>query len=393
MSILDQTAASGSAVLDPIAAQIKNPFQKAVPPGKTRGNDFPAGFTITEYVNGVPQTNTAIRLVGNMMPMQPFQWGGELRAPKEYYPGNPEPNTQILGPKESDLTIKGRFKDKRYKDTSMYGAAYDYASALEELRKRGNLLKFGMHGSAGDWFRFGFLEKTDFKMNKLSWIDYELTFSVVSDKQPINDYFAAPEKSAPSAVNQDLLNKAAAFQSTYSAVPATIPQSLADVVTSIVSGVATNVALVTNFVGTLIQSASDLKASANRALGLIASVRAQLSVWQRQIGAIGTGFVSLSSQGNAVGQFADVFFNLQHLQEMRASMHEVNATLARMQRQFDSIAQTIPIARYRVVDGDTLQNISVRFYGDVQFWQNIYDHNRLASTQLTQGQILEIPHL
>ena len=377
-------------MLDPITAKFANPFSQKVTLA-AKGPDFAQGFTITEYINGKPQAKI-ISLVGNMMPMQPFGYGGEQRLLKEWYAGNPEPAVHVMGSKESDLIIHGRFKDKHYKDPTYYGAAYQYSILLDALRRRGNLVKFGMHGVAGDWFRYGFLEKTDFKMNRQSWIDYEFTFLVVSETQPINNYFSAPDKSAPSAANQKLIDATTAFASTYTAVPASMPQSLAGKINDLVNGVAKNINLVTNFVSNLITTAQDIEAAANRALGLIKNARTSISVFQRQIDNIAHTFTNLAS-GNAVNQALGTFKNIDHIGRANASSRDLGAFLAQLESQFKSISQTLPKARAKVQQGDTLQSLSMKYYGTSEHWDAIYDHNLLTTTVLVPGRILEIPNI
>lgn len=397
MSILDQSASIGASTIDPIAATLANPFNEGVQPTKLFPQDFADGFQIIEYINGVAQTGAngfpPIYLVGNMMPMQPFPWQREQKLVKEYYPGNPEANVQVLGGQQPPLVIKGRFKDKKYKTTSYYGVSYIMSQALDAMCDRGNLLKFGMSGTVGSWWRYGFLEKTDWKLNKLSWINYELTFQIVSDKQPKNGYFAAPEKQAPNQVNNNLIAAAASYQSTYSSVPTSMPQSIAGVINGIVNSLAKNINLVTNFVQTVVTTASDIEASANRALGLIKNAQANISSFSRQIDSITHTYANYSSQGAAAGQASDFYANAQYILEAQAGTNQMAQYLASMAALFAAISQTIPKARYRVKINDTLQNISIRFYGVSDYWTNIYDHNQLQTTALTAGTILEIPNL
>jgi len=393
MSIFDKSASVGSGLLDPIAAILKNPFSTTVKNNGERPHDFPGGFQIIEYVDGTPKNDTIIRLIGNMMPFQPFTWAGEQRLVKEYYPGNPEASVQVLGPKEGDLVIKGRFKDKRYKDPSYYGVAHQYNLAINEMRKRGNLVKFGMHGMGADWFRFGFIERGEFKMNKISWIDYEIALFVLSETKPKNNFFASKEKNSPSSVNQNLINSAASFQEHYSAVPTSMPQSLAGALNGLISGIAKNINLVTNFVSTAISTAQDLQSSANRALGLIKNARANISVFKRQINSFHHGWSTLAYPGGASTQAKSTYSNLSYLHETGKATVPMSLYLAKMQVQFEAISKTVPKARYKVQVSDTLQNISIKFYGVSDSWTKIYDHNNLSSTVLVPGKILEIPKL
>lgn len=387
------TGANQPSGIDAVAATIKNPFSTTVGNFGERGPDFPGGFQIIEYVNGQPKLDTIFRFVGNAMPFQPFEWSGEQRLVKDYYPGNPEAVVHVMGAKEGPLPVKGRWKDKRFKDPSYYGVAYQYNLAINEIRKRGNLLKFGMHGMAGDWFRFGFLERGNFKMNKLGWIDYELDFFVVSERQPINNYFAAREKNSPNAINQQLINAAQNFQQNYSAVPTSMPRSISEMMNNITSGIAKNINLVTNFVDTVINTAQSIEDSANRALGLIKNIRAQLSKWTRQIDTIQQNFNNLSHAGDPATIVRDTYKNMKYLHETMAGTHTLSQFLAMMQAQFEALARSVPKARYKVQAKDTLQNISIKFYQSADNWTKIADHNHLQTTVLVPGQILEIPNL
>jgi LysM repeat protein len=408
MSILDSTASTGSSILDPLAALIKNPFNTTVSNNGIRPQDFPGGFQITEYIKGVPNTATMLRFVGNMMPFQPFEWSKEQRLEKQYYAGNPEPAVQVLGPKSGPLIIKGRFKDKRYKDNSYYGVSYILSQACEQMTDRGNLVKFGMQGSAGNWIRWGFLERSSFKLNKLSWVDYELEFFVVGYNQPINNYFAAPEKQSPSSVNQNLINAAANFQSAYFPAINTIPRSISDIMNGLINGVAKNIALVTNFVAGVLATGQSIANSAQRALGLIANARANISMFSRQFNQIRSSFSGFSQSNpkftasnffsgltppTAATAATATYKNISYSYETMSATSQLSAYLAQMQSLFETLAQTIPKARYRVQQGDTLQNISIKFYQVADHWTDIFDHNNLQSTLLTAGTILEIPNL
>lgn len=392
MSILDTSAASGQAALDPILATIQNPFSTTVPNNGERPDDFPDGFEITEYING--KKSSYLQLNGNMMPMIPFEWDSEQHIAKDYYPGNKEAVAHIMGVRQGDITIKGRFKDKRYKDPAFYGVSYQMCLALDAMSARGNLLRFGFEGPGGKFIRWGFLEKPKFRMEKLSWIDYELQFFVVSDTQPENAFFADPEKEIPDAINFSLIASAAAFQTKYSAVPKSMPLSIAGKINKLTSGIAKNINLVTGFVQAIISTGADVAASANRALGLIRNARNTINGFNRQIDSVAHSFSSLSTGGaTAAQQVTSTFTNLAFIHEATAATLPLSQYLQHMQTQFEAIAKTIPIGRHRVVKSDTLQTISIKFYGVTDYWQNIYDHNQLQSTLLIEGAVLEIPRI
>lgn len=388
--------------LDSIAATIANPFSQKVGNGGLRGSDFPKGFWIIEYINGQPNLDTQLQLVGNLMPFQPFEWGGKQRLVKQYYAGNPEPSVQVLGAQEGPVKIKGRLKDKRYTDPSAYGISYQFNLAINEMRKRGNLVRFGMHGMvgswqgqslSGDWIRWGFIENAEFKMNKLSWIDYDIEFLVMGETQPINNYFSAQEKTSPTAVNNKLLAAAANFQANYSAVPGTVPQSLAGLINGLIGDVATAINTVTGFIQNIINTAQSIENSANRAIGLIKNAQSTISKMTSQVDALTHGFNTLSSSGTPAGMATDAYNNISYLAEIMLAVLQLEQYLAQMRSQWTAIGITVPKSRYRVQAGDTLQNISVRFYGTANNASAIAEHNNLTSNTLVPGTVLEIPQV
>jgi nucleoid-associated protein YgaU len=173
-----------------------------------------------------------------------------------------------------------------------------------------------------------------------------------------------------------------------------MPQSIGDVLSAIVSDVAANIATVTNFVDTIISAAIDVQSAAFRAIGLIKNAKSLLSSYRRQIGFITGDFSNLSSQiSNPAGQFKDTYINTSFISNMSGSISDNTIELAKMQRIFEAIAITVPISRHRVIDGDTLQRIAVKFYGSADNWNKIYTHNKLQTPVLVIGSVLEIPRL
>lgn len=376
-------------VLDPIAAKIKNPFSSKVPHGGLRGQDFPEGFQFVEIIDGKEQTNDKVVLRGNMMPEVPFTWGGSQRIKKEYYPGNPEPTTHVLGSQEDDLVIKGHLKAKHFRDASLYGAVEAIQRQIDAVRLRGNLCRIWL----GEWQRYAFLEKVKFDMKKLSSIEYELTFSVVGFRIPTNNKFNQKNKTLPIDVNNELIAAAVAFQAAYSSTPTEMPKSISDLLNEAISDVATAINLVTNFVDTVITTAEDVVASANRAIGLVKNAKSKLSVFKRRIGGITHSFASLSNSASSAAKFKDTYNSSGHLMRAMSGTVTLAQLLARLQKQFEALAKTVPLARYLVKQGDTLQRISIKFYNTADNWKAIYDHNKLSSTQLVVGKVLEIPRV
>lgn len=387
MGILGAPAAIGGTILDPIQSFIKNPFNRSTQ--KPGAPDFPEGFQVFEYLNGKePDGNApAIRLTGNMMPMIPFEYGGEQRITKDYYAGHPEPAVQVLGPKEGPTTIKGKLKDKKFKDPKFKGISKLIADELDNMRIRGNLLRITL----GPWQRYAILEKSTFRLNRLSDIEYELEFFVIGFERPKNGKFAKKSKLSPAATNKELIDAAADWAAT--ARDAEYGESLSDVINGAISDVAGAISLVTNFVDTIISEIEAVERSANRAIGVIKNARSNISRFRRRIGSIGMAFSNFSTQARAATKYRDGINAQANINKSLQGLSALSALLARMQLQFSLIAKQIPMARHRVRDGDTLQKIAMKFYKRADDWKKIYDHNKLTTTALTSGAILEIPRL
>jgi nucleoid-associated protein YgaU len=62
-----------------------------------------------------------------------------------------------------------------------------------------------------------------------------------------------------------------------------------------------------------------------------------------------------------------------------------------MRQKFEQIKEDKPKARHLIKNGDTLQTLSVKYYGSVDSWNKIKNHNKLTSTELEKNTVIEIP--
>jgi nucleoid-associated protein YgaU len=366
-------------------------------------DDFPDGFVILEYKDGRPQSADQVVLKGQFMPHQPFTFGGEQRLVKEYYPGNSEPTVQVLGPKESDLKIKGGFRIKGLKrqygqdsgGTSIEAAqvrefALQYQELIDAMRLRGNLVKITM----GHWHRWGFIENVSFDMKTKADIAYEISFFIVGFNPPKNSKILTSSDDNLIQPNKDLTNAALAAISKMQQFPTDMPQSIADFLNGEISKVAAAISLATNFVNSIVTSAEQIEASVNRAIGLLKNARSTISSTGRRINAIATDFTSLgASVTNEWQKSIATVKSINHINDMRGNFQTLAASLAALQAKMIALQTTVPAFRHLVRDGDTLQKISTKYYNTPDNWQKIMEHNKLTTTVLTSGTVLEIPKL
>lgn len=375
MSILD----SGANAIASVGDFFKNPFSKNVETS-IRPDDFPRGLEMEEQ----GPSREKIRLPGNLLPEGTFPFGGEHRHVKEFYPGNSEPVFHLFGPSESDITVNGRLWDKLFPADAFgkRGIAFALAGQLEEFRIRGNLLKIKL----GEIQRFGFLVSSSFDMRDLANIRYQLTFAIVGFNPPLRSQFAGETIEPPLATNKelnDLLDNYNASQ-----VPEEMPQSLGDILNGAISDVAGLISTVTGAIDDIITSVEEVEGSVNRAIGIVKNAETFMLRTKRRVGRI--GYTSATLVGIPV---RERYLSIEFIAAQMTFYASFLDILRRLRAQFQAIALTVPLARHVVRKNETLQKLASKFYDDDTQWKRIFDHNKLTSTDLTVGAILEIPRI
>jgi hypothetical protein len=343
-------------------------------------DDFRDGLLIQEILSSGDEGQKVV-LIGNMMPHIPLKFGGSQRIKKEFYSGYSEPTMQVFGPEEDDITINGELKDKRYKDKSLKGVATEMQQLLDEIRIRGNVVRFKL----GEMERYGILHKTSFEMDRLTKVKYSITFSIIGFTAPKNAIFLETTREFPFGTNKDLIAKATEFQTTYSNIPKSVPLSIGDQLRRLISDVATVMASITDFVDSIVRTVEDIRKSIERAKGMIKFAQNKLRSYKRMVGS----FQPFNSNQTLTGRYESAKF----YSGMGSALSFLSQLLNKLRKQLGSISNTLPLGRHFTKDGDNLQKISVKFYGTADHWKKIYDYNNLASTQLEIGRLLEIPRL
>lgn len=421
MGLLD---AAGQTLSD-FAAPLRGIFGDApelLPP------DFDS-FDIQELLEDGTEEGVLLQLVGEWRPHQPFSWGGKQRLIKEYYPGNDEPTVQVLGSQENNVKLTGRFKVKKLNgDPETFRAIPAVlCDAIDDIRRRGSLVKL----SLGEWVRYGFIEDTSWKMKTLADIEYEIDFFIIGDSLPSQCKLNDEGSDVPDAENLQLI-KAAVSLEQIGALPFTgMDLNLFQQLNALIGTVATAVSLVTKFVDGVVSAAENVEGLANRAIGLIKYTQATISTFKRRVGAL-NAYPGVSAVGAAwdearrsatakymmqvqmattkpiqpsaaqvaataktakASTYTPTVSRAQQADASAAASQSVDALLQAMLAKFQKIAEKLPMARYLVRQGDTLQQISTKFYKTPDNWKRIYDHNQLSTPVLVAGTVLEIPKL
>ena len=381
MGLLDSAVGKGLGAIG-----LRNVNDISVVPPTSFRKDFES-LEILEYIDGRPQEKEKVLLVGAFMPRDTLDYGGSQRVTKDYYPGNSEPVLQVMGAQEDDTTIRGRFTTKKLRDPDLAGAAQEYQELVDAMRIRGNVVRIKM----GEWIRFGIIGSCKFKLKRLTDIEYEITFVITGFNPPKNNKLVDTDRDLI-APNKDLTTAAAAALAAATNYPSTLPQTTAEFLGNVVSDIATSINQVTNFVEDNITDAENILMTANRALGLIRNARAVLSRSLRRIGSLGLSSGALGGQfSSESSKFAASITNVKFIKSTSQGFGDLRSFLESLRLKYAAIAGTIPFRRHLVNDGDTLQKLAVKYYNNAESWSKIYDHNKLTSTSLTVGSVLEIP--
>jgi nucleoid-associated protein YgaU len=350
-----------------------------------KGPDFPAGFIIEE-LEGAKEK---VVLAGNAMPKNKLPYGGKQRIKKDFYSGHSEPVMQILGPAENDMTIVGELKDKRFKvegpgSVSVpFGTSIseEFAKQIDAIRIRGNLCVF----TIGQWRRYGFIEESNFELERLQKIMYEIKLSIVGFNAPKNARFLEKKREVPFSINKNLIAQAAIFQEDNSNIPTTVTVDIADIIDAVTNFVAGAINTLTSFVDDVISTTNDIRKSVERAKGLIKFTQLKLKDYKRTLGALDP----FDANQSITGQYQNAEFYSSSISKASA----LSSLLNKFRDQFNDLADNLPLARHVVKEGETLQKISIEYYGTSDNWKEIFDYNRLTTTNIEALTVLEIPRV
>lgn len=347
-------------------------FEKTVI-GDVESGDFAVDFNET--------TLSKVRLVGNQMPQVPFTFGGEQRTNKMYYPGEPEPSIQVLGPSETDVTINGQLKDIQNAGDQV-GYSQLVRDNIERIRFKGSLCKFQL----GDWIRHGYITKTNFEIRRKTRMNYSITLSIVSFESPPTNakFLERTPITVPLAISAELTRARTNLFIAQSNMPQFPDPSYAEIILNITGRVAQEIAELTGYVDGVFRQAQNIRQSIDRALGLIGVVRNRIREMQVQLGLLDP-FESSASVEQKLNQAAYNTFLL-------SNSVSLNQTLERFKEQFREIVDRLPLQVYLPIQGDTWPKIATKMYGSPDDWRLIAEYNSFDICEpVPIGQRIEIP--
>jgi len=208
---------------------------------------------------------------------------------------------------------------------------------------------------------------------------------IIGDNYPTNARYLNKLKEIPNKTREDLIAKAQTLNNIRSSIPSGIPRSIADRIGQLTNDIARQITNITNFVDSIITTVRDIQKAIFRAFGLIKHCQNKLREYKSFLGS----FRPFDQQQALTGKYAGAGF----LTKQIAFASSLTSLLAVLRARLKELAPNIPLNRHLIKGNDTLQKVSIEFYGVADHWKAIYDYNKLTSTKLNIGTILEIPKL
>lgn len=319
-------------------------------------------------------------------PIQPFPLGGKLRTVRTDYPGSRKPSEQVLGSSKKPFKLSGTWDDRynRFGDFVGGGFAIAEMRRFEAMCERGNPCRFQYLSIVRD----GLIIDWDFPYKREWQIPYSFEVSVHDDPSSPKDLDRSPSSlDSPSASFDKVDAAVQAMLEAHNTIPA--PLLAGTLATDVESNLTTTTTARESLGATLDnreltppENPMDaftrlatqfraVRAGAFDALVTLATVRADVNL------AVATAM--------GVLDFEDWSRSLRFM--ARIAMGQAhNGNLASTQR-----AQPDAKRLYRPNAGESLYQISRKFYGTPHAWRLIYERNSLSSFQLTGSETLIIP--
>lgn len=349
-----------------------------------------------------------VLLRGRAMPYQDPVWDGEQHTKRTFYPGNPVGTHQVLGPRETETTFQGMWKDRFIRgsilkngDAGAVQSALDAVALFTELYRSGKKVRVQW----ANIVRSGVIRKFTFtpkRVQDIAW-DLDLEWSSRDDETAPR---STTEQSAPSG--QDLLRRQDQLEDVAALAPPSAAQELAGIIASInsirdhVTAVVDNLRTVEAVVNApsailgAIQSGvhglvAQLEDFRQRILGPRSSARDPQT--SRRVKGDYTSPTASGRRGGAPPSSSSV-------QELQfeiwcRSLGSVAGGLSfQLQRLLLDVLSRSQPKTTRVITaraGETLYSIATRFYGSPDFANFLALTNRLTTAIVPPGYQLRIP--
>jgi hypothetical protein len=335
----------------------------------------------------------------HMLPMKPFTLDGEQRLETTWYNGNPVGSTQVLGGKENETVLKGKWSDRFiqitapvqvYVSGSVIKSLKDLAAIVDDMRLKGQKMEVTWAHLA----RRGYMRRFKQDWHTLHDLEWEIVFEWVSRADEDAQVAASRQADLQAIIKDgddalDALNNAANPPSGRNLdFGALVAQPIAEL------GEANDKldTLLTNVTQNVTRSVDGSRQAASLMNGIVTQCQVFVDTMVRtpgQFAVPGTDLAKPRSIADVkVGQYILVENqNRAMVSKARALAHKSARNQQILLRTVDNDVARVFYAR----DNMDLRDVSRRFYGTSDGWQQIRKFNGFSSSRLVAGQVVMVP--
>lgn len=325
-------------------------------------------------------------------PRGPQQFGLDLRTARHDLPGAEEPVEQVLGWNYTPFSVKGVWDDRHAGN----GYAEQTRRDFEAMVKRGNPVRYQFEQVSIT----GLIVKFEFLYVRKDYQTYNFTISphfryqgetVRIESNPARRINTDPKKAVKLArdgleqMKQDqLIASLRAASRVQQVLKSGIFSDINDSLDEIEGFISSSEKLVDKEILGPVESATK---ALNRGASVMSSVKTSASrLLSKQQSLQASANMSISSL------VENLKFENWH-RSLGGSTRQLVVTAEQGRRDFAYRAQPKPKRLHRVRQGESLYQLSTRYYGTPHHWREILAINKLSSIVLQGGELLEIPEL
>jgi hypothetical protein len=348
-----------------------------------------------------------LTLRGRSLPYRGLKFVGKQRVVITNPPGSTRGTPTVLGPEFGPTTVEGEWKDVFLGRTvSATGsgelpvdisgrpiaAVQVLARVVDSIRLAGQLLRVTWAGNV----RRGFMTEFTPDWQNVHDAKWSMTFEWVS-----YDDDEAPMMKLPSVDVTGISRRMSRAYTDFLDVPAPgsgigfrfttglnkLRGQLENAIFSIEDATQNFVKAVTQplrEVGNLVATCESVSTESSAMMDYLSTT------WTDIVDTKGTAYQIPAPEGDAVSGFQSLTVT-EWQYDQKAQLRTLRSTSLATQNDIAAASPQVVVDTYQARNGDTLQSVSFKYYGDDSHWRDLMVYNDLPSSVLIAGDLVEIP--
>lgn len=365
-------------------------------------------FMLQELGAGGVANERSLTLRDRFLPYRPIKIGGKQRAEFTWYPGHPNAVVQMLGPEENTIQLNGWWKDRFFDKTSVEATGLstslttiaDLIALVDSMRLTGRRIRLSWSGLQ----RYGHItsfQQTWHNPHDCEW-EIEFAVSALSAAVAVSPTAAPPTPADIASSTEQDANNLVAEAGSLALTPdpdrkLTLQENffkkLNDFNETVIGGAN---GLINNAYGYATGVFTATQAIRNTVSGLAGIISGTATTF----GDIADTAISEVYSFNFWGDQDSAPFgiqlaanNLRNVYKTTARQTLNSCAYFRQQMALQEAAASTQVQIYVATAGMDLRDVSIIYYNNANYWQQLMQYNNLTSSRLTAGQQIYIPSL